>query len=39
MVPVTLGRSEDNFTEVVLPAGVPATTPFVTDGAYSCWPK
>lgn len=39
MVPVTLGRSEDNFTEVVLPAGVPATTPFVTDGAYSLLAK
>ncbi|GAB3840940.1 efflux RND transporter periplasmic adaptor subunit [Hymenobacter jeollabukensis] len=35
MVPVTLGRSEDGYTEVQLPAGVSASTTFVTDGAYS----
>lgn len=39
MVPVTLGRSEDNFTEVTLPDAVPATTTFVTDGAYSLLAK
>ncbi|TGE03538.1 MULTISPECIES: efflux RND transporter periplasmic adaptor subunit [Hymenobacter] len=39
MVPVTLGRSEDGFTEVTLPESVPATTPFVTDGAYSLLAK
>ncbi|GAB2452702.1 hemolysin D [Hymenobacter qilianensis] len=39
MVPVTLGRSEDGFTEVLLPEGVPATTTFVTDGAYSLLAK
>ncbi|SHL96073.1 efflux RND transporter periplasmic adaptor subunit [Hymenobacter psychrotolerans] len=39
LVPVTLGRSEDNFTEVTLPEGVPATTTFVTDGAYSLLAK
>ncbi|KAA9325066.1 efflux RND transporter periplasmic adaptor subunit [Hymenobacter busanensis] len=35
MVPVTPGRSEDGYTEVQLPAGVPVSTTFVTDGAYS----
>mgnify|MGYP002781108183 CR=1 FL=1 len=35
MVPMTAGRSEDGYTEVRLPAGVPASTSFVTDGAYS----
>ena len=39
LVPVTLGRSEDNFTEVTLPAGLPPTTTFVTDGAYSLLAK
>ena len=39
LVPVTLGRSEDNFTEVTLPEGVAATTTFVTDGAYSLLAK
>ncbi|KAA9332073.1 efflux RND transporter periplasmic adaptor subunit [Hymenobacter busanensis] len=39
LVPVTLGRSEDNFTEVTLPEGVPVTTTFVTDGAYSLLAK
>ena len=39
MVPVTLGRSEDNFTEVTLPEVVPATTTFVTTGAYSLLAK
>jgi len=39
MIPVTLGRSEDNFTEVTLPATVPATTTFVTDAAYSLLAK
>ncbi|WBO83307.1 efflux RND transporter periplasmic adaptor subunit [Hymenobacter yonginensis] len=39
MVPVTLGRSEDNFTEVTLPEAVPATTTFVTTGAYSLLAK
>ncbi|WP_426491509.1 efflux RND transporter periplasmic adaptor subunit [Hymenobacter sp. 102] len=39
MVPVTLGRSEDGYTEVVLPEAVPATTTFVTDGAYSLLAK
>jgi membrane fusion protein, heavy metal efflux system len=39
MVPVTLGRSEDNFTEVTLPDAVPATTTFVTTGAYSLLAK
>ncbi|WP_022821571.1 efflux RND transporter periplasmic adaptor subunit [Hymenobacter norwichensis] len=39
MVPVTLGRSEDNFTEVTLPETVPATTTFVTGAAYSLLAK
>ncbi|QNE42285.1 efflux RND transporter periplasmic adaptor subunit (plasmid) [Hymenobacter sp. NBH84] len=39
MVPVTLGRSEDGFTEVTLPDSVPASTSFVTDGAYSLLAK
>jgi cobalt-zinc-cadmium efflux system membrane fusion protein len=39
MIPVTLGRSEDNFTEVTLPAMVPATTTFVTGAAYSLLAK
>ncbi|MBC6612405.1 efflux RND transporter periplasmic adaptor subunit [Hymenobacter sp. BT507] len=39
MVPVTLGRSEDNFTEVTLPTSVPATTTFVTAAAYSLLAK
>ncbi|RSK45451.1 efflux RND transporter periplasmic adaptor subunit [Hymenobacter rigui] len=39
MVPVTPGRSEDEFTEVILPATVPASTTFVTDGAYSLLAK
>jgi cobalt-zinc-cadmium efflux system membrane fusion protein len=39
MVPMTLGRSEDGFTEVTLPDGVDATTTFVTDGAYSLLAK
>lgn len=39
MVPVTLGRSEDDYTEVTLPETVPATTTFVTDGAYSLLAK
>jgi cobalt-zinc-cadmium efflux system membrane fusion protein len=39
MLPVTLGRSEDNFTEVTLPEAVPASTTFVTTGAYSLLAK
>ena len=39
MVPVTLGRSEDGYTEITLPETVPAATPFVTDGAYSLLAK
>ncbi|MCB2380276.1 efflux RND transporter periplasmic adaptor subunit [Hymenobacter sp. BT635] len=39
MVPVTLGRSEDGYTEIKLPDTVPATTLFVTDGAYSLLAK
>jgi cobalt-zinc-cadmium efflux system membrane fusion protein len=33
------GRSADGYTEVTLPAQVPATTAFVTDGAYSLLAK
>ncbi|GAA4388525.1 efflux RND transporter periplasmic adaptor subunit [Hymenobacter koreensis] len=39
MVPVTPGRSEDGYTEVTLPESVPASTTFVTDGAYSLLAK
>ena len=39
MVPVRPGRSEDNYTEVRLPVRVPATTTFVTEGAYSLLAK
>ncbi|SDY92556.1 efflux RND transporter periplasmic adaptor subunit [Hymenobacter psychrophilus] len=39
MVPVTLGRSEDNFTEITLPKEVAATSTFVTEGAYSLLAK
>ncbi|AYA39028.1 efflux RND transporter periplasmic adaptor subunit (plasmid) [Hymenobacter oligotrophus] len=39
MVPVKPGRSEDDFTEVTLPETVPATTTFVTEGAYSLLAK
>ncbi|GAB2469536.1 hemolysin D [Hymenobacter qilianensis] len=39
LVPVTLGRSEDGYTEVTLPETVPATSTFVTDGAYSLLAK
>ena len=39
MVSVTLGRSEDGYTEITLPETVPAVTPFVTDGAYSLLAK
>ncbi|GAB2960555.1 efflux RND transporter periplasmic adaptor subunit [Hymenobacter coalescens] len=39
MVPVTPGRSEDGYTEVQLPAKVPTSTTFVTDGAYSLLAK
>ena len=38
-VAVTRGRSEDGYTEITLPETVPATTPFVTDGAYSLLAK
>ena len=38
-VAVTRGRSEDGYTEVTLPENVPATTSFVTDGAYSLLAK
>ena len=33
------GRSADGYTEVTLPAQVPATTAFVTEGAYSLLAK
>ena len=33
------GRSEDGYTEVILPAGLPAATAFVTEGAYSLLAK
>ncbi len=39
LVPVTLSRSEDGYTEVILPETVAATTTFVTDGAYSLLAK
>ena len=39
MVPLPTGRSEDGFTEVTLPADLPATTTFVTEGAYSLLAK
>ncbi|UPL51279.1 efflux RND transporter periplasmic adaptor subunit [Hymenobacter sublimis] len=39
LVPVTLGRSEDGYTEITLPETVPATTTFVTNGAYSLLAK
>ncbi|SHJ80265.1 membrane fusion protein, cobalt-zinc-cadmium efflux system [Hymenobacter daecheongensis DSM 21074] len=39
MVPVTLGRSEDGFTEITLPKEVAATSTFVTEGAYSLLAK
>ena len=39
MVPVGLGRSEDGHTEVVLPASVPASSTFITAGAYSLLAK
>ncbi len=38
-VTVTRGRSEDGYVEVTLPETVPATSPFVTDGAYSLLAK
>ena len=39
MVPVTLGRSEDGYTEVTLPETVMPATPLVTEGAYSLLAK
>ncbi|MBC8082899.1 MAG: efflux RND transporter periplasmic adaptor subunit, partial [Hymenobacter sp.] len=39
MVALTPGRSEDGYTEVRLPASLPATTTFVMDGAYSLLAK
>ncbi|WP_257872599.1 efflux RND transporter periplasmic adaptor subunit [Hymenobacter sp. J193] len=39
MVPVALGRSEDGYTEVRLPASTAPTALFVTDGAYSLLAK
>ena len=33
------GRSEDGYTEVILPAGLSAATAFVTEGAYSLLAK
>ncbi|MBO3272059.1 efflux RND transporter periplasmic adaptor subunit [Hymenobacter defluvii] len=39
LVPVTLGRSEDGYTEITLPETVPATTTFVTASAYSLLAK
>jgi cobalt-zinc-cadmium efflux system membrane fusion protein len=39
MVPVTLGRSEDGYTEVTLPETVTPATPLVTEGAYSLLAK
>ncbi|SMB80444.1 efflux transporter, RND family, MFP subunit [Hymenobacter roseosalivarius DSM 11622] len=39
MVALPTGRSEDGFTEVTLPADLPATTTFVTEGAYSLLAK
>ena len=39
LVPVRPGRREDGFTEVALPAATPASTVFVTAGAYSLLAK
>ena len=39
MVALPTGRSEDGYTEITLPAGLPATTAFVTEGAYSLLAK
>ncbi|AHJ95417.1 hypothetical protein Hsw_PA0084 (plasmid) [Hymenobacter swuensis DY53] len=39
LVALPTGRSEDGFTEVTLPADLPASTTFVTDGAYSLLAK
>ncbi|GAA3994927.1 efflux RND transporter periplasmic adaptor subunit [Hymenobacter fastidiosus] len=39
MVALPTGRSEDGYTEVTLPADLPATTTFVTAGAYSLLAK
>lgn len=39
MVALPTGRSEDGHTEVTLPADLPATTTFVTEGAYSLLAK
>jgi len=39
MVELTTGRSEDGYTEVMLPADLPATTTFVVKGAYSLLAK
>lgn len=39
MVELTTGRSEDGYTEVILPADLPATTTFVVKGAYSLLAK
>lgn len=39
MVELTTGRSEDGYTEVTLPADLPATTTFVVKGAYSLLAK
>lgn len=38
-VALPTGRSEDGYTEVTLPADLPATTTFVTEGAYSLLAK
>jgi cobalt-zinc-cadmium efflux system membrane fusion protein len=39
MVSLPTGRSEDGYTEVKLPADLPATTTFVVKGAYSLLAK
>ncbi|GAA3955076.1 efflux RND transporter periplasmic adaptor subunit [Hymenobacter algoricola] len=39
LVALPTGRSEDGFTEVLLPPDLPATTLFVTEGAYSLLAK
>lgn len=39
MVALPTTRSEDGYTEVTLPADLPATTTFVTEGAYSLLAK
>ena len=39
MLPVTLGRSEEGYTEVTLPETVTPATSLVTEGAYSLLAK